>query len=71
MAYDAVRGQVVLFGGIGPSGLSLSDTWVWNGTDWVRKFPANNPPARYDHAMAYDAARGQVVLFGGYSGQML
>ncbi len=29
MAYDAARGQVVLFGGY--SGGLLGDTWVWNG----------------------------------------
>jgi hypothetical protein len=43
-----------------------NDTWVWDGTNWVQKFPANAPPARHGHAMAYDAARGQVVLFGGW-----
>jgi pyruvate/2-oxoacid:ferredoxin oxidoreductase beta subunit len=57
MAYDAARGQVVLFGGLGSSG-RLNDTWVWDGTNWVQKFPGNAPPARYGHAMAYDAARG-------------
>jgi hypothetical protein len=66
MAYDAARGQVVLFGGSDGSRL-LNDTWVWDGTNWVQKFPANAPPARLAHAMAYDAARGQVVLFGGAS----
>jgi hypothetical protein len=44
----------------------LNDTWVWDGTNWVQKFPGHCPSARYHHAMAYDAARGQVVLFGGY-----
>jgi hypothetical protein len=64
MAYDAARGQVVLFGGSCSSG-GLNDTWVWDGANWVQKFPATSPPARWAHAMAYDAARGQVVLFGG------
>jgi len=64
MAYDAARGQVVLFGGF--DGNPLNDTWVWDGTTWTRKSPANSPSLRYHHAMAYDAARGQVVLFGGY-----
>jgi hypothetical protein len=36
MAYDAARGQVVLFGGVGYSG-TLNDTWVWDGTNWVEK----------------------------------
>lgn len=65
MAYDAARRQVVLFGGKLAFDTWLMDTWVWDGTNWVQKFPANAPPAREGHAMAYDAARGQVVLFGG------
>ena len=68
MAYDAARGQVVLFGGFGSSGF-LGDTWVWDGSNWTQKTPASSPPARELHAMAYDAARGQVVLFGGYGSQ--
>jgi hypothetical protein len=42
MAYDAARGQVVLFGGWDRS--YSNDTWVWDGTNWVQKFPANAPP---------------------------
>jgi hypothetical protein len=49
----------------------LNDTWVWDGTNWVQKFPANSPPGAIGHAMAYDAARGQVVLFGGWDGSGL
>ncbi|MBL0161551.1 MAG: hypothetical protein IPP47_31440 [Bryobacterales bacterium] len=64
LAYDAARGQMVLFGGFG--GVALNDTWVWSGTAWVAKSPANSPSKRSDPAMVYDAARGQVVLFGGY-----
>lgn len=64
MAYDAARGEVVLFGGIGDQ----HDTWVWNGVDWTQKNPLHNPPGRYAHAMAYDAGRGEVVLFGGQDG---
>lgn len=67
MAYDVVRGQVVLYGGWnGGAGGYLGDTWVWDGTNWNQKSPANSPGARNAHALAYDAARGQVVLFGGY-----
>lgn len=43
------------------------DTWVWNGTDWTQRNPAQAPLERFAHAMAYDAARKQVVLFGGFS----
>ena len=64
MAYDAARGQVVLFGGYGNIS-EYGDTWVWDGTNWTQKSPAISPSLRESHAMAYDAARGQVVLFGG------
>jgi hypothetical protein len=67
MAYDAVRRQVVLFGGNGLSCTDsmCSDTWVWDGSDWTQKFPANSPPRRYCHGAAFDAPRGEVVMFGG------
>ncbi|MBI3447641.1 MAG: hypothetical protein HY049_01780 [Acidobacteria bacterium] len=64
IAYDSARGRVVLFGGVGDSGL-LSDTLEWDGTAWVNVTPAVSPPARYGHALAYDSSRGRVVLFGG------
>jgi hypothetical protein len=66
MAYDAARGQVVLFGGVGANG-NLSDTWIWDGSNWTQRSPANSPPARGGHAMAYDSLHQQVVLFGGFN----
>jgi len=70
MAYDEERDEVVLFGGTasegqsgGPTGL-LSDTWIWNGSDWT-KVTAVGPAGRWLHGMAYDSARKKVVLFGG------
>ena len=66
MAYDAADGKVVLFGGdTSSSAATLSDTWVWNGTDWKQEHPAKSPSARALPVMAYDAAAGKVVLFGG------
>ncbi|MBI5526160.1 MAG: hypothetical protein HY897_07480 [Deltaproteobacteria bacterium] len=72
LAYDAARGKVVLFGGY--TGNPSGETWEWDGTNWVRKIPADpegdgNPSARYGHAMAYDSARGKTVLFGGGTGE--
>ncbi len=63
MAYDGVRGRVVLFGGLGSGNLFSGDTWEWDGNDWAQK--ATSPSARQSHAMAYDGARGRAVLFGG------
>ena len=64
LAYDAVRGRVLLFGGHGSSG-PLSDTWEWDGITWTQRSPVTSPPARFGHALAYDSAGGRVVLFGG------
>ncbi len=66
MAYDAQRGETVLYGGVDRS--VLADTWVWNGSNWIQKNPATNPGPRQLGAAAYDSARGQVVLFGGRDG---
>jgi len=38
MAFDPVRGVVVLFGGVGTSGSTMNDTWVWDGLTWTQNF---------------------------------
>jgi hypothetical protein len=58
MAYDAARGNIVLF-------TTAGQTWTWDGSSWDLEAPAAVPPTRYGPAMAYDAARREVVLFGG------
>jgi hypothetical protein len=63
MAYDAARGQVVLFGGY-----LMNDTWTWDGTDLTQRFPAHSPPARQLMGMAYDSTNGRVLMFGGTDG---
>ncbi len=66
MAFDSVRGQVVLFGGQTADQL-LNDTWVWDGSNWTQEQPSqSDPPARSGHAMDFDTAHGQVVMFGGF-----
>jgi len=64
MAFDATRGQVVLFGGRTTSQI-FDDTWTWNGTDWTQQHPAHSPPPLAGLQLAYDAVRQQIVLFGG------
>jgi hypothetical protein len=64
IAYDAARGEVVLFGGSHKAGY-LGDTWTWDGTTWTQQFPATAPSARASMGMTYDAPRNEVVLFGG------
>lgn len=68
MAFDAARGETVLFGG----GTSFrNDTWTYDGSTWTQESPSTVPPVRFGAAMVYDAARQVVVLFGGFvpSGQ--
>jgi hypothetical protein len=74
MAFDAVNGVVVLFGG--DDGPSLSDTWTWNGTTWSDLSPGgiagtDYPDARSYHAMAFVTGKNAVTLFGGYTGTFL
>jgi len=69
MAYDAAHGQVVLFGGlIGGVGAS-TQTWIWDGADWINKTPAAplpSPPARSEsQTMVYDSTLGAIILFDG------
>src|SRR5450631_3587021 len=42
MAYDSAHRQVVLFGGQffeATRRTIFNDTWVWDGTNWIQKFP--------------------------------
>lgn len=66
VAFDATRGELVLFGGNNGSSL-LDDTWRWNGTQWTLANLVVRPPARARAAMAFDRQRQRVVLFGGRS----
>jgi len=68
MAYDPVRGQVVLFGGDDSNGFPLGDTWTWDGTTWTQQTTKVAPAPRMLATMVFDSARGQMVLFGGYDG---
>jgi len=69
LSYDASRGKIVLFGGK-DAGSTFSDTWEWNGTDWILiNIAGSSPAARYWHGMAFDVSRGVHVLFGGVGAQ--
>lgn len=65
LAFDAARGEVLLFGGYHPTSGPLSETWAWNGVDWSQKFPLHVPPSRQAAGMAYCSRSGCIVLFGG------
>lgn len=64
MVFDEARGVVVIWGGVGASGI-LSDTWEWNGVDWTEVTTAHSPPAHGFPYMAFDEVLGVTVVFGG------
>jgi hypothetical protein len=65
MAYDAARGEVVLFGGDHGDGESDNETWVLSGATWELKRPATSPPASRYGEMTYDPVRADIVLYTG------
>jgi Divergent InlB B-repeat domain/Galactose oxidase, central domain/Kelch motif len=73
MDYDSTASRVLLFGG-GLTGAAsegvLSDTWAWDGVNWIQQFPAASPPARESLGMTYDAAHQTTVIFGGEDAQV-
>lgn len=65
LAYDPVRGRVVMFGGSDASATELADTWEWDGTTWAQMTSAATPDARYMHETAFDPIDSTTVVFGG------
>jgi hypothetical protein len=76
ITFDPAAKAVILFGGVrgGSAGLVrqvLSDTWSWNGSDWVQLSPTSSPPAREDPTIVTFAAANKVLLFGGSNDSVL
>ena len=63
-AFDAARKKTVLFGGFGPDGNFLGDTWAFDGQAWA-KLDVAGPPARTEAALVFDPDQKRLVLFGG------
>jgi hypothetical protein len=59
--------HVLMYGGRQnfPASALLSDTWIWDGTDWTQLSPAHDPGVLEYAAIAYDINNDNVVLFGG------
>ncbi|MFH2007580.1 MAG: kelch repeat-containing protein [bacterium] len=66
MAFDAVRGRTVLFGGY-HQGAYRPGTWEYDGATWTNAAPAASPSARVGMQLAFHEAEGAVVAFGGYT----
>jgi hypothetical protein len=71
LVWDTPNNVGVLFGGLGPTDPATvlqhdsAETWLWNGSRWVQRFPETTPPARAVHAMVWDSRRNRAVMFGG------
>lgn len=63
LAYDPVRGVMVLAGG------NPFETWEWDGSNWIERFPPVSPPATTwqftqllpPNFMVFDSWRGVIV----------
>src|ERR1700732_706867 len=51
MTFDSTRNRTVLFGGGNSAFVNLSDTWEFDGVNWVQRTPATSPPAVVGPAM--------------------
>ena len=70
MTYDAVRQQIILYGGTGDgSGVSsvASETWTWDGTTWQQRNGAGVPFQDQNVRLVYDSVTQQTLLFGAIS----
>ncbi|HET9953650.1 MAG TPA: hypothetical protein VFQ61_04060 [Polyangiaceae bacterium] len=63
--YDPVSSRVLLFGGIGMSGLELNDLWSWDGRTWTLIAPTTPATPRQGAALVWDEARRRATLLGG------
>src|SRR5262245_9344502 len=69
MAYDPENRGVILFGGAKVvhqpdgtnTGVSMADTWLWDGRRW-KQLDVQGPPARSAAMAAYDSVRHVIVL---------
>jgi hypothetical protein len=63
---DPSTGQTVLFGGRNNDSF-FNDTWLWNGSNWVKQSPSTSPygVGRNAAMVAFDPALGDPILFGG------
>jgi hypothetical protein len=64
LAYDALDGYVVLYGGVLGNGTVANDTWSYFGGVWTPVDTHGPPPDAYQESMTYDAADGYVMLVG-------
>ncbi len=64
LTFDALRGEVVLYGGDDGAGAFFNDTWVLRGTEWVQR-SGTGPGPRYQPFLVFDPQQGVSVLGAG------
>jgi N-acetylneuraminic acid mutarotase len=69
-AWDAVSGQMLVFGGLDAGSARLNDLWAHqpagNAGSWALLTPAGGPPTpRVFHTAAWDPVGAQMLVFGG------
>jgi Kelch motif len=71
LAFDAVRGEVILYGGStaaqNDSFTFFDDVWSWNGQRWQRHAATGLP--RSSHFLVYDSGRKRLLSIAGMAGQ--
>jgi hypothetical protein len=67
MAYDRLRGNIVLFGGTNDGTGIPRTTWIWTGSFWTETTTTSRPAALTAVAMDWDGVNGKVIMFGGNS----
>jgi hypothetical protein len=68
MAFDDIRGKVVMFAG-GGNFRATAETWEYDGASWALRFNSVSF-WRITPAMAFDHARGRCVAWGGILGNI-
>lgn len=66
-AWSEVNQAVLLHGGNDQVGVTLNDTWLWDGAAWQPLAPPTLPPPRLFGAFAGDPSGG-ILLYGGFDG---
>ena len=65
MAYDEVRGEVLMYSGENGNGI-LTDLWAWDGEIWRLVCSGCKAEGRKWHEMFYDSENETVFIYGGY-----
>ena len=67
LAFEPSSGLFIIYGGVNdPSASTVyTDTWAFDGCDWLQLFPSVNPGPRFNMYLAQSPRPGRVVMFGG------